>query len=60
MLPAWLRDHRLVTPGTLLVGAGVAWRWTYPNRPGRESVSQEIRDLVLRLAKDKPGLGALR
>jgi len=62
LLPAALRDSRLVTPGTLL-----AWhrrlitrKWTFPALPGRPAVGQEIRDLVLRLAGENPAWGYRR
>jgi putative transposase len=62
LLPAGLRRHRLVTPGTLL-----AWhrrliqrKWTHPGKPGRPRTGKEIRNLVLRLGRENPAWGYRR
>ena len=62
LLPSALRDSRLVTPGTLLAWHCrlIARKWTYPSRPGRPAVGQEVRDLVLRLAGENPAWGYRR
>ena len=62
LLPAAVRGSRLVTPGTLLAWHRrlLARKWTYPNRPGRPAVGQEIRDLVPRLAGENPAWGYRR
>ena len=61
-LPPRLRQHRLVTPGTVL-------RWhrrlvtrkrTYPHRTGRPPVSAEIAALIERLATENPTWGYQR
>jgi transposase InsO family protein len=63
LLPAQLRRLRLVSPRTLLRWHAhlVARHWTYPQRrPGRPPVSQAVRALVLRMAKENPIWGYRR
>jgi transposase len=61
LLPAYLRLHRIVTPGTLLAWHRrlVSKKWTYPNAPGRPPVPAEVRALVEQLARRTRGGGCL-
>ena len=54
LLPARLRMHRLVTPGTVLRWHRrlITRKWTYPNRTGRPPVSAETAALIERLATE--------
>ncbi|HEY6314050.1 MAG TPA: integrase core domain-containing protein [Streptosporangiaceae bacterium] len=61
-LPARLRAHRLITPGTVLRWHRrlVTRHWTYPHRTGRPPVSTEITALIERLATENNGWGYQR
>jgi putative transposase len=62
LLPARLRRHGLVTPGTVLRWhlRLVTRKWTYPHRTGRPPVSPEIAALTARLATENTGWGYKR
>jgi putative transposase len=61
LLPRRLWDGLFVRPGTLRWHRDlVRRRWTYPSRRGRPSVTAEIRDLVLRLARENSTWGYRR
>ncbi|USX54112.1 integrase [Lentzea sp. HUAS12] len=61
-LPRWLREHRLMSPGTVLRWHRrlVAKKWTYPNRSGRPRVDETVVALIERMARKNAGWGYRR
>jgi putative transposase len=61
-LPQMLREHRLVTPGTILRWHRrlVATKWTYPHRLGRPPVQDAVVSLIERMARENQSWGYQR
>jgi putative transposase len=63
MLPRRSWGVFLVRPETLLRWQRrmIARRWTYPHRrPGRPPIARDVRELILRLARENPSWGYVR
>ena len=58
------RSARVVQPDTILrwhrAGFRAYWRWKSGARPGRPTVSRELRELIHRMSKENPLWGAPR
>ena len=61
-LPRRLRAHRLLTPGTILRWHRrlIRKKWTYPNRPGRPPINEDLAMLVERMARENSSWGYRR